>query len=114
MGAVAGIAGALLGSTSKSGQKDNIGQTSASSQASTISNAQNSTPDIKSADVKAVSGNTGTPAPKTESSGSSTNWAELAKNAKGLLDGLNSSGSSPAPITANPASQVSPLANFSR
>ena len=110
MGAVAGIAGALLSSTSKSGQKDTIGQANAS-QSSALNIAQNNTPDIKSADVKAVSGSTDTTPTKTESSGSNVNWAELAKTAKSLLDSNASSGSS-APITANPASQANPLANF--
>ena len=113
MGAVAGIAGALLSSTSGSGQKDTIGQANAS-QASAISNAQNDKPDIKSAEVKEVSGDTDTtPSTKTESSGSNMNWEELARAAKSLLDEHTSQGS-PAPITANTISQANPLANFSR
>lgn len=112
MGAVAGIAGALLSSTANSGQKDNIGQANAS-QASALSNAQNDKPDIKSADVKEVSGNTDTTPTKTESSGSNVNWEELARAAKSLLDEHTSQGS-PAPITANTISQANPLANFSR
>lgn len=111
MGAVAGIAGAVLNGTAQSGQKDNLGQSNASSQTTAISNAQNSTPDIKSAEVKDVPDNTETSVPKTESSGSSINWAELAKAAKGLLDEHTSSGS-PSPITVNEISQASPLANF--
>ena len=107
MGAVAGIASAVLDSTAKSGQQGTSSPTNAS-QSSAITNAQNSKPYIKSAKVKSV---TETPVPKTESSGSSMNWAELAKAAKGLLDEHTSHGS-PAPVTVNTTSQASPLANF--
>lgn len=106
MGAVAGIASAVLNSTAQSGQKDNLGQSNASSQTPAISNAQNSKPDIKSAEVKSV-----TETPKTNTENSSMNWAELAKAAKGLLDEHTSHGS-PASVTFNTTSQASPLANF--
>lgn len=105
MGAVAGIASAVLSSTAQSGQQGTSSQTNAS-QSSAISNAQNNKPDIKSAEVKSV-----TETPKTNTENSSMNWAELAKAAKGLLDEHTSSGS-PSPITVNTISQASPLANF--
>lgn len=105
MGAVAGIASAVLSSTAQSGQQGTSSPTNAS-QSSAISNAQNSKPDIKSAEVKSV-----TETPKTNTENSSMNWAELAKAAKGLLDEHTSSGS-PSPITVNTISQASPLANF--
>lgn len=105
MGAIASIAGAVLGGTAQSGQQGTSSPTNAS-QSPAISNAQNSKPDIKSAEVKSV-----TETPKTNTENSSMNWAELAKAAKGLLDEHTSRGS-PSPITANTISQASPLANF--
>lgn len=111
MAEVATIAAALLSSEANSGQKDNIGQSNASSQVGAISNAQNNNPDIKSAEVKGVSDTPKPEAPKAESSGSSgMDWEKLAKIA-GQLENITKT-DTPAPITANTISQASPLANF--
>ena len=110
MGAVAEFAREILGNTANSGQQNNIGQANAS-QASAISNAQNGTPDIKSAEVKGASDTPKPEAPKAESSeGGGMDWEKLAKVA-GQLENITKT-NTPAPIVANTISQASPLANF--
>ena len=111
MAEVAKIAASLLSSEAQSGQKDNVEQANASTPGTAISNAQNNNPDIKTAEVKEVSGTPKPETPKAESSGSGgMDWEKLAKIA-GQLENITKT-DTPAPITANTISQASPLANF--
>lgn len=115
MGAVAQVAGAVLNSTAKSGQKEQS-QVNPVSETSGISGAGNDSPDINTADVKEVGGTPDTDGDKpdtkkaNDTNSSGTDWEKLAKVA-GQLESMTNNQVS-APITANPISQASPLANF--
>ncbi len=111
MAEVATIAAEILGSEAQSGQKDNLGQANASTPVTAISNAQNNSPDIKSAEVKGVSDTPKPEAPKAESSGGGgMDWEKLA-NVASQLENITKT-NTPAPITVNTISQANPLANF--
>ena len=112
MGQVAGIIGSILGSTNNAGNDSSVLQ-NAASQISKLSDAGSQKPDIKTANVEKAADTGTTPTETTpkanESSG--TNWEELAKNAKSLLDS-SSSNQQPQQVQANQTSQPQQLANF--
>ena len=110
MAEVATVAAEILGSEAQSCQKDNLGQANASTPGTAISNAQNNSPDIKSAEVKGVSDTPKPEAPKAESSGGGMDWEKLA-NVASQLENITKT-NTPAPITVNTISQANPLANF--
>lgn len=108
MGAIAGIAGAVLSGTGQSGQKGVSGEGNASQQNTNISgNGGMSQPEMKTADVDKAAETT--EEPKKEKSGSNVDWAELAKMATGLLSSGNGSS---APISVGNASNGGTIANF--
>jgi hypothetical protein len=111
--AVGGIIGNLLSSTNQAGQKEttSMGQTS---QSSSISNANNNTPDIKTAEVKDAA----KPMPQSETSqeaekpkapeSETKDWSKLASMAQNLM----SSGGQSQNMNFNATSQAQPLATF--
>lgn len=109
MGAVAGILGSAISASGQSGQKGDM-QNSVS-QTSPVSNAGNSTPDIKEAKVEKAAEPVGeakeVEAPKAEGDGK-MDWGKLSR----LADELTASQGSPAPISAGKVSNTQPIANF--
>lgn len=114
MAAAAGsIIGGVLGSANQAGQKENtnVGQ---SSQSSPISNSNNNTPNIKTAEVKDAA----KPMPQSETpqeaekpkapEGEKKDWSKLADMAQNLM----SSGGQSQNMTFNATSQAQPLATF--
>lgn len=112
MGAVAGILGSAISASGQSGQKGDMQQNNVA-QTSPVSNAGNSTPDIKEAKVENAAEPVGetvktkeVEAPKTEGDGK-MDWGKLSR----LADELTASQGSPAPITTNSVN-TQPIANF--
>lgn len=103
MGAAASIIGGAASAAAQGGQKDNTNSNNASN-VNPVSNAENQTPEMKTAEVKgAATSNSG------NDNGNGTNWAQLASLAQSLYQGQ---GGRSQDVTVNPASQTSPVANF--
>lgn len=113
MAAAAGsIIGGVLGSANQAGQKEttSMGQTS---QSSPISNTNNNTPDIKTAEVKDAAkpmpqSETPQEAEKPKAPESEKDWSKLASMAQNLM----SSGGQSQNMNFNATSQAQPLATF--
>lgn len=105
MGAAASIIGGAASAAAQGGQKDNTNSNNASN-VNPVSNAESQTPEMKTAEVKGAStSNSG----NDNGNGNGTNWAQLASLAQSLYQGQGGSSQN---VTANPASQTSPVANF--
>lgn len=122
MAAAASIIGSVLSSESASGDTSKVGEANVAQNNTNIANTQNQKPDIKTTEVKNAvdttpngSATSATPSigeikdnKESTATNSSSNWADIAKMAQGLL----SSSSQQQPVSANSVSQPQQIANF--